>query len=98
MLPGWLKMNKMCSCSLLIATGFIPGLGATEKAPDMAFFEYLAELVEINGELVGPQDIALTKPTDKSKLGSELAKPAGKKDEKDKTPKISIGPEDKNDA
>lgn len=29
---------------------------AAEKQPNMAFLEYLAELVEVNGELVGPLD------------------------------------------
>jgi len=28
-----------------------------EKVPDMAFFEYLADMVEVDGELIGPLDI-----------------------------------------
>jgi hypothetical protein len=31
---------------------------SAEKLPDMALLEYLAELVEVDGELVGPMDMA----------------------------------------
>jgi len=28
-----------------------------DKIPDMAFFEYLADMVEVDGQLVGPLDL-----------------------------------------
>jgi len=28
-----------------------------DKVPDMAFFEYLADMVEVDGQLVGPLDL-----------------------------------------
>ena len=40
----------------------IPAAEDTEKQPDMALLEYLAELVEVDGELVGPMD--MVKPED----------------------------------
>jgi hypothetical protein len=33
------------------------------KAPDMAFFEYLADMVEVDGELVGPLDLKSSSAT-----------------------------------
>jgi hypothetical protein len=42
-----------CVCSLFSTT-----LLANDALPDMAFLEYLAELVEVDGELIGPQDLS----------------------------------------
>jgi outer membrane biosynthesis protein TonB len=36
----------------------LPAQTAEEELPDMALLEYLAELVEVDGELVGPMDMA----------------------------------------
>jgi hypothetical protein len=74
----------MHSCSVLLATSVVPMLGATEKVPDMAFFEYLAELVEVNGELVGPLDLAPTDPAEKS----NNIEPEQNKDAQINTPKV----------
>lgn len=44
----------------LLSSTFMPAM-ATDKAnepPNMALLEYLAGLVEVDGELVGPLDIA----------------------------------------
>lgn len=46
---------------------------AQDKAPvSGAFLEYLAELVEVNGQLVHPADIAKTTDDDKAEEGLEL--------------------------
>jgi len=53
------KKRRCYNCVFLV--GFYSfsasSSSANEQLPDMAFLEYLAELVEVNGELVGPQDI-----------------------------------------
>lgn len=60
MLHGWLKTNKKLCYSLVALTSFaLPAQTADDdELPDMALLEYLAELVEVDGELVGPMDMA----------------------------------------
>ncbi|WP_091990768.1 hypothetical protein [Pseudoalteromonas denitrificans] len=55
-------MKKMHYYSVLLISGVTPcavyaNNKIPEKIPDMAFLEYLADMVEVNGELVGPLDI-----------------------------------------
>lgn len=54
---------------MMLMAGFSTSIKAAdnnEKMPDMAFLEYLAELVEVDGELVGPMDMK-SKDTNKAK-------------------------------
>lgn len=44
----------------------------------MALLEYLAELVEVDGELVGPMDMAEKLEKDKNENNDEQKKPARK--------------------
>ncbi|WDE03731.1 hypothetical protein SG34_020440 [Thalassomonas viridans] len=70
----------------LLTSTFMPAM-ATDKVkdtPDMALLEYLAGLVEVDGELVGPMDIAeqtLT-PQQEPKTGqvADNPQPAADKD------------------
>ena len=81
MLLGWLKTKRKLCYSLVMFTSFaMPAQTADDdELPDMALLEYLAELVEVDGELVGPLDMAEvdeqaidTKATDKDE---QTAKP-----------------------
>lgn len=47
---------------LFLTVGISPlnALANSETIPSMAFLEYLAEMKEVNGELIGPQDIQTT--------------------------------------
>lgn len=60
MLLGWLKMKrKLCYSLLALVSCTLPAQTADDdELPDMALLEYLAELVEVDGELVGPMDMA----------------------------------------
>ena len=81
MLPGWPKTNRMCCCSVVLLTSFVTPLHATpneEPMPDMALLEYLAELVEVDGELVGPMDMAEKLEKDKNENNDEQKQPAQK--------------------
>jgi len=44
----------------LLTSTFMPAMATdkVEETPDLALLEYLAGLVEVDGELVGPMDIA----------------------------------------
>ena len=62
MLSGWLKTRRAPYYKLILTMSIIFPVGATEptdKIPSMAFLEYLAELVEVDGKLVGPQDMKI---------------------------------------
>lgn len=52
-------MNKTHCYSILFVMSFTAHTEPKkpEKVPDMAFFEFLADMVEVDGELVGPQDL-----------------------------------------
>lgn len=60
------------------------------KTPDMALLEYLAELVEVDGQLVGPMDMAAKKPPqatiqakeDKDEQGQNQSPPDHKNQDK----------------
>lgn len=58
MLLGWLKTHKKRYFSLLVVVSFSTlATQDSEQMPDMALLEYLAELVEVDGELIGPLDM-----------------------------------------
>ncbi len=61
MLPGLHKNKQRLLCSALILGCFSSQAQDTqsEQAPSMALLEYLAELEEVDGELVGPMDMSL---------------------------------------
>lgn len=59
MLPGLHKTKRKLCYSLLACCFALPAQTADDdELPDMALLEYLAELVEVDGELVGPMDMA----------------------------------------
>lgn len=61
MLLGWLKTNNKRCFSVLLLTSFsVLATQDSDQMPDMALLEYLAELVEVDGELIGPMDMADT--------------------------------------
>lgn len=79
MLLGWPKTNRMCCCSVVLLTSFVTPLHATsneEPMPDMALLEYLAELVEVDGKLVGPMEMAEKLEKDKNENNNEQTKTA----------------------
>ncbi len=47
-----------------------------EPMPDMALLEYLAELVEVDGKLVGPMEMAEKLEKDKNENNNEQTKTA----------------------
>ncbi|WDE00714.1 hypothetical protein [Thalassomonas actiniarum] len=82
----------------LLTCTFMPAM-ATDKVndtPDLALLEYLAGLVEVDGELVGPMDIssqALTSEPDSSQVAEKTQQPSA-----DKNPvKSASDGEDKTD-
>lgn len=52
-------MNKTHYYSMLFVMSFTASAEPKkpQKVPDMAFFEYLADMVEVDGQLVGPLDL-----------------------------------------
>ena len=58
MLLGWLKTNNKRFFSVLFIASFsVLATQDSDQMPDMALLEYLAELVEVDGELIGPMDM-----------------------------------------
>lgn len=90
MLPGWHKTNRMRCCSLVLMSSFATPLYAAqatdtisqhkaEEMPDMALLEYLAELVEVDGELVGPMELADKLEKNENEQSTEQSNPVQKK-------------------
>ena len=64
MLLGWLKTNNKRYFSVLLVASFsVLATQDSDQIPDMALLEYLAELVEVDGELIGPLDMEAQKDT-----------------------------------
>jgi len=58
LLLGWLKtQKKRCFSVMLVASFSTLATQDSGQMPDMALLEYLAELVEVDGELIGPMDM-----------------------------------------
>ncbi|WP_281556798.1 hypothetical protein [Thalassomonas sp. RHCl1] len=80
----------------LLTSTFMPAM-ATDTAsdtPDMALLEYLAGLVEVEGELVGPMDIAsetLAPAQENSQVAEKAQQPSADKN----AVKSATGGEDK---
>lgn len=91
----WALMKKVrCySAALLVSVWslFPNTLSANEPLPDMAFLEYLAELVEVDGELIGPQDLSdkIIKPLIKPMKNNKQLKTENKQ-ENDKNKSNSV--------
>lgn len=67
MLLGWLKTNNKRYFSVLFIASFsVLATQDSDQMPDMALLEYLAELVEVDGELIGPMDMDNTLEIDES--------------------------------
>ena len=65
MLLGWLKTNNKRYFSVLFIASFsVLATQDSDQMPDMALLEYLAELVEVDGELIGPMDMDSTIASD----------------------------------
>jgi hypothetical protein len=85
----WALMKRVQCYSTVLFISFWSFFSATllakEALPDMAFLEYLAELVEVDGELIGPQDLnnKTIKPIIKKINTTKALKTGNKKDKKE---------------
>jgi hypothetical protein len=74
---------------MLIASSSVMATPNNEPMPDMALLEYLAGLVEVDGELIGPMDMekpdvkAQQQIKDKDKIEVKPVKPSTKPQEED---------------
>ena len=90
MLLGWLKtQKKRCFSVMLVASFSTLATQDSGQMPDMALLEYLAELVEVDGELIGPMDMQ-NQQTKDSPLDEQIDNEESTKPNK---PEPSVEPE-----
>jgi len=75
------KLNLISIISLAIVAKPLPVVAVEEenKQPSMAFFEYLADQVEVDGKLVGPMDLhhdKINNTAKAEKVSNELSQKA----------------------